>query len=108
MMASLNASSDNPRLSSDSILYKPEIVEFSEDVMLCERCEEVMFEKEVLFLSTRAADEKVAGKIKLTAINSKHLANRGIFFRLILHHRSGGEDKPNAQSLKPKTCEKND
>ena len=91
MMASLNASSDSPRLSSDSILYKPEIVEFSEDVMLYERSEDVMFEKEIFFLSTRAAEENVAGKIKLTAINSKHLAIRGIFFRLIMHWGSGGE-----------------
>jgi hypothetical protein len=93
VIASLNASSDNPRLSSDSTLYKPEIVEFSEDVMLCERSEYVMFEKDAFFLSTRAAEENVAGKIKLTAINSKHLAIRGIFFSLILCNGSGREYK---------------
>jgi hypothetical protein len=51
--------------------------------MLCKRDEEVMFEKVLFFLSTRAAEENVAGRTKLTAINRKHLADKGIFFRVI-------------------------
>ncbi len=96
-MASLNASFDNPRLSSDSILYKAEIVEFSEDDMLRESGEDVMFENALFFLSTRAAEENVAGKTKLTAINRKHLANKGVFFRIIC-----SADQAANISLKPK------
>jgi|GEM_PF-4153231 len=64
-----------------------------------------IFKRRSFFLSIRAAEENVAGKTKLMEINSKHFAIRGaLFFRLILHYGSGGEDKPKAQSicLKPK------
>ena len=59
--------------------------------------EEVIFERAVFSLREYAADEKVAGKTKLTEINSKHLAIRGaFFFRLILRDGSDGEDKRKA------------
>ena len=58
--------------------------EYREDVMTCDESEEVMFKNAEFFLSTRAAEENVAGKIKLTEINSKTFNYQGYFFlRLI-------------------------
>ncbi len=70
--------------------------------MLYERSEEVIFEKEIFFLSTRAAEENVAGKIKLTAINSKLFSYQGYFFQTHLHGGSGGKYKLKAESGKLK------
>ena len=96
-MASLKASDDNPRLSSDNILYNPKTVAFREDVMF-NNGEDEMFASALFLSYVRAADENVAGKIKLTEINSKHLAISGIFFfRLI-----GTTDQAAKISLKPK------
>jgi hypothetical protein len=68
-----------------------------DDVMLKEdvifvKGEDVAIEREEFFLLTRAADENVAGKIKLMEINSKHFAIRGVLFvRRILHNGSDGK-----------------
>jgi hypothetical protein len=55
------------------------MVEAREDLMFT-REEDATFERVVFFLLTRAADENVAGKIKLTEINRKHFAIKGILF----------------------------
>jgi hypothetical protein len=72
------------------MLLREEGILLREDGILLK--ENGIFKRSSFFLFIRAAEENVAGKTKLTEINSKHLAIRGIFFfRLILHDGSGGE-----------------
>ena len=109
MIASLKASADNPRLSSDNILYmlintglrdvgiflRRDGILLREDGMLPREDgialkEDGIFKRSSFFLFIRAAEENVAGIAKLTDINNKHLAIRGAFFlRNILHDGSG-------------------